>query len=63
MKPPARSLHSPPSRATTTSAFFLDYHLGDGNGLAVLRGIRGAGIEVPVVMLTGQGDGRSPSNS
>jgi PAS domain S-box-containing protein len=35
---------------------FLDYHLGDGNGLAVLRGIRGAGIEVPVVMLTGQGD-------
>ena len=35
---------------------FLDYHLGDGNGLSVLRGIRGAGIEVPVVMLTSQGD-------
>lgn len=35
---------------------FLDYHLGDGNGLSVLRGIRGAGLEVPVVMLTSQGD-------
>lgn len=35
---------------------FLDYHLGDGNGLSVLRGIRGAGLDVPVVMLTSQGD-------
>lgn len=34
----------------------LDYNLPDGDGLTFLRGLRTAGIEVPVVMLTGQED-------
>lgn len=34
----------------------LDYNLPDGNGLTFLRGLRTAGLEVPVVMLTGQED-------
>jgi CheY-like chemotaxis protein len=37
---------------------FLDYHLPDGDGLTFLRGVRAAGISVPVVMLTGQQDPR-----
>ncbi|HEX6037893.1 response regulator transcription factor [Longimicrobium sp.] len=32
----------------------LDYNLPDGDGLTFLRGLRSAGLEVPVVMLTGQ---------
>jgi CheY-like chemotaxis protein len=34
----------------------LDYNLPDGDGLTFLRGLRSAGVEVPVVMLTGQED-------
>ena len=34
----------------------LDYNLPDGDGLTFLRGLRTAGIEAPVVMLTGQDD-------
>ncbi|HEU4562150.1 MAG TPA: response regulator transcription factor [Longimicrobium sp.] len=34
----------------------LDYNLPDGDGLTFLRGMRTAGLEVPVVMLTGQDD-------
>jgi CheY-like chemotaxis protein len=34
----------------------LDYNLPDGDGLTFLRGLRSAGLEVPVVMLTGQED-------
>ncbi|HEX8245965.1 MAG TPA: response regulator [Longimicrobium sp.] len=34
----------------------LDYNLPDGDGLTFLRGLRAAGIHVPVVMLTGQDD-------
>ncbi len=34
----------------------LDYNLPDGDGLTFLRGLRSAGIEAPVVMLTGQDD-------
>lgn len=37
---------------------FLDYNLPGGNGLTLLRSIRDAGVESPVVMLTGQGDER-----
>ncbi|HEX8358720.1 MAG TPA: response regulator [Longimicrobium sp.] len=37
---------------------FLDYNLPDGDGLTFLLGMRAAGIEVPVVMLTGQQDER-----
>lgn len=35
---------------------FLDYNLPDGDGLTFLRGLRNAGLSVPVVMLTGQAD-------
>jgi signal transduction histidine kinase/DNA-binding response OmpR family regulator len=35
---------------------FLDYHIPGGDGLTLLRGIREAGLQVPVVMLTGHGD-------
>ncbi|HYH10084.1 MAG TPA: response regulator [Thermoanaerobaculia bacterium] len=34
----------------------LDYNLPDGDGLTFLRGLRGAGISVTVVMITGQQD-------
>jgi two-component system sensor histidine kinase/response regulator len=34
----------------------LDFNLPDGDGLTFLRGLRSAGISVPVVMLTGQSD-------
>ena len=34
----------------------LDYNLPDGDGLTFLRGLRTAGLKVPVVMLTGQED-------
>lgn len=34
----------------------LDFNLPDGDGLTFLRGLRTAGISVPVVMLTGQSD-------
>ncbi len=35
---------------------FLDYNIPGGNGATLLCGIKGAGMGVPVVMLTGQGD-------
>jgi len=35
---------------------FLDYNIPGGDGLTLLRGIRQAGLKVPVVMLTGHGD-------
>ena len=35
---------------------FLDYNLPGGDGLRVLRSVREAGLDVPVVMLTGQQD-------
>ncbi|HEX6039356.1 response regulator [Longimicrobium sp.] len=34
----------------------LDFNLPDGDGLTFLRGLRTAGIRVPVIMLTGQSD-------
>ena len=34
----------------------LDYRLPDGDGLALVQEIRGAGIKVPLIVLTGQGD-------
>lgn len=34
----------------------LDFMLPDGDGLTFLRGMRGAGLSVPVIMLTGQND-------
>lgn len=34
----------------------LDFNLPDGDGLTFLRGLRTAGLSVPVVMLTGQSD-------
>ncbi|MDA0772673.1 MAG: response regulator [Cyanobacteria bacterium] len=38
---------------------FLDYRIGHENGLDLFRKIIAAGIEVPVVMATGQGDERT----
>jgi DNA-binding response OmpR family regulator len=35
---------------------FLDYHLGEWNGLDILKDIRKNGYILPVIMLTGQGD-------
>ena len=35
---------------------FLDYCLPDGDGLQLIQQIRGAGIKVPLVVLTGQAD-------
>ncbi len=35
---------------------FLDYHLGEWNGLDILKDIRENGYMLPVIMLTGQGD-------
>lgn len=35
---------------------FLDYRLPDGNGLEVLRDLHLSGINLPVIVLTGQGD-------
>ncbi|MEG3857619.1 response regulator [Microcoleus sp. herbarium12] len=35
---------------------FLDYRLPDGDGLTLVRNVRQAGIKVPLIVLTGQGD-------
>jgi signal transduction histidine kinase len=43
-------------RATTYDCVLLDYQLPGSNGLETLAAIRGSGIRVPVVALTGQGD-------
>src|SRR5262249_45312936 len=37
---------------------FLDFQLSDSDGLAALRELRAAGIQTPVVVLTGEGDER-----
>src|SRR5687767_14650924 len=45
--------------AVATSRFdciLLDYQLAGDTGLDVLSAIRGRGLDVPVVMLTGHGD-------
>lgn len=41
---------------TPFDCVLLDFNLPDGDGLTFLRGLRTAGIAVPVVMLTGQSD-------
>ncbi|MDH5763702.1 MAG: diguanylate cyclase [Nitrospinota bacterium] len=41
---------------STYDLFFLDYRLGEWNGLDILKKIRVDGYTLPVVMLTGQGD-------
>ena len=35
---------------------FLDYHLGSVDGIDILKKIKARGLDVPVIMLTGQGD-------
>jgi two-component system, sensor histidine kinase and response regulator len=35
---------------------FLDYRLPDGDGLSLVTAIRNAGIKIPLIVLTGQGD-------
>ena len=40
----------------TYDCVFLDYNIPGGDGLTLLKGIRDAGLPVPVVMLTGHGD-------
>lgn len=41
---------------TPFDCVLLDFNLPDGDGLTFLRGMRTAGVSVPVVMLTGQAD-------
>ncbi|HEX2078052.1 MAG TPA: ATP-binding protein [Longimicrobium sp.] len=40
----------------TYDCVFLDYNIPGGDGLTLLKGMRDAGLTVPVVMLTGHGD-------
>jgi PAS domain S-box-containing protein len=35
---------------------FLDYRLPDGDGLSLVQAVREAGLKVPLIVLTGQGD-------
>lgn len=42
--------------SSEVDVIFLDYLLGEKTGLTVLRDLRGDGVRLPVVMLTGQGD-------
>lgn len=35
---------------------FLDYNLPDGSGLTLLRQIREAEVDIPIIIITGQGD-------
>lgn len=41
---------------STHDLFFLDYRMGELNGLDLLREIRDKGYTIPIIMLTGQGD-------
>jgi signal transduction histidine kinase len=43
-------------RSRVFDCAFLDFRLPGGDGLQVLREVRGAGIRTPIIMLTGQGD-------
>jgi len=43
-------------RSRAFDCAFLDFRLPGGDGLQVLREVRGAGVRTPIVMLTGQGD-------
>lgn len=36
--------------------FFMDYRLGEWNGLEIIKEIREMGYTLPIIMLTGQGD-------
>ncbi|HLO50302.1 MAG TPA: response regulator [Kamptonema sp.] len=40
----------------TFDCAFLDYRLPDGDGLSLVKAIREAGIKIPLIVLTGQGD-------
>jgi two-component system, sensor histidine kinase and response regulator len=42
--------------AGATDCVLSDVYLPDGDGLELLREARAAGVEVPIIMLTGQGD-------
>ncbi|MGZ8493438.1 MAG: ATP-binding protein [Gemmatirosa sp.] len=42
--------------ARTFDCVILDYNIPDGDGVTLLKGIRRAGLAVPVIALTGQGD-------
>lgn len=44
--------------ARAYDVMLLDYNLGDGNGLDILNELPRRGYQIPVVMVTGQGDER-----
>lgn len=35
---------------------FMDYELPDGDGIQTIENLRGRGVDVPIIMLTGEGD-------
>src|SRR5512143_3302243 len=41
--------------STRADAFLLDVRLPDGNGIELLRSIRGGGVLSPVIMISGHG--------
>jgi two-component system, cell cycle response regulator len=42
---------------------FVDYRLGAGDGVQVIRALRAHGIKLPIIMLTGEGDQRVAAES
>lgn len=51
---PARD-HPPPTQRSF-DCILLDYRLPDGDGLNLVQEIRAAGLKLPLIVLTGQGD-------
>lgn len=47
---------NPEPNERTFECVLLDYRLPDGDGLALVQRLRGSGIKIPLIVLTGQGD-------
>ncbi len=53
---PTREDIAPKLEESHYDLFFLDYRLGEWNGVDILKDVREKGYTLPVIMLTGQGD-------